>query len=148
MAYTLLHKYRYGTKRQRLCRTVKAKARKFLRYNMLKIILVGMLLTGIFIGVKAAAYAQSVKINDYGRQVAYKAYTVREGDTVWGIASDLAALNPEYSDIRQYVAAIEKINKLHGGKIESGRIILIPYYVNADGKVKHDDIYSKYGIGE
>lgn len=119
---------------------------------MPKIIIFGLpligMLAGIFIGVKATTYAQSVKLNDYGRQKVYTAYTVKSGDTVWGIAQDLAALNPEYNDIRQYVTAINKANKLVDGEIKSGQVILIPYYVNTDKVVDYDEIYSKYGIGD
>ena len=76
----------------------------------------------------------------------YTTYTVRSGDTIWGIAQDLAALNPEFNDIRQYVAAIEKANRMFGDDLKTGQIILIPYYVNLDGNTDHDTIYSKYGI--
>lgn len=138
------------TRWQRFCRISKRRLRKFLIKNMPKIILftpliIGLLM-GFFLGVKTTTYAQSVKLNDYGRQMVYTTYTVRSGDTIWGIAQDLAALNPEFNDIRQYVAAIEKANRMFGDDLKTGQIILIPYYVNLDGNTDHDTIYSKYGI--
>lgn len=120
--------------------------------RMAKLVLVGFplfgMLAGIFIGVKANSYAQSIRINDYGRQIAYTVYTVKPGDTVWGIAQDLAAFNPEFNDIRQYVSAIQKANDMESGSIEAGEVILIPYYISPNGILDYDTIYSKYGIGK
>ena len=86
-------------------------------------------------------------MNDYGRRKTFTTYTVRESDTIWGIAEDLAALNPEYNDIRQYVADIEEANHIYGSTIKAGQHILIPYYISQDGTVSHDELYGRYGIG-
>lgn len=102
---------------------------------------------GIFIGARVTLYAQTTALNDYGRQQFYTEYTVRPGDTIWGIASDLSALNPEYNDIRQYVAAIEKMNGIKGRNLKAGETLLIPYFVSPDGTMDYNEIYSKYGIG-
>ncbi len=140
------------TEWQRFKRIMKRHIGKFLRRNIFEVIALIILLMGMgagaFIGVKATNYAQSNKINDYGRHQTYTAYTVKSGDTVWDIAADLAALNPEYNDIRQYVIEIERLNKIHGGDIKAGQKILIPYFIGPDGTVSHDEIYSKYGIGD
>lgn len=132
-------------------RIMKRRIKKFLNRHMVKMILFGLplvgMIIGILIGVKITTYAQSTKLNDYGRQISYVAYTVKSGDSVWEIASDLAALNPEYNDIRQYVAAIEKANNLYGSKLKAGEIILIPYYTSTSG-MNYNEIYSKYGIGK
>lgn len=137
---------------QRFRRTMKKRTRRFLRRNLATIIVVGLLsigvAAGLFVGTKVSNYAQSIKLNDYGRNQTFTTYTVKGGDTIWGIAADLAALNPEYNDIRQYVAAIEKLNKIYDGHIEAGQTILIPYFIGPDGEVSHDEIYSKYGIGQ
>lgn len=150
--YTRPVRRRKETGWERFCRNTKRCMKRFLQRNLIKMVLIGLpllgMFAGIFIGVKYSTYAQSTKINDYGRQKVYTAYRVKSGDTIWGIAQDLAALNPEYNDIRQYVAAIEKANKLADGEIHTGQIILIPYYINADGTVSHDEIYQKYGIGD
>lgn len=137
---------------ERFRRIMRKRIRRFLQKNLPRMIVIGILLIGIFIGafagVKVTNYAQSVKINDYGRRQVFTTYRVKSGDTIWGIAADLAALNPEYNDIRQYVKAIEDLNKNYTGEIKAGDIILIPYYISPDGEVAHDEIYSKYGIGE
>lgn len=143
---------RYETGFQRFRRIMRRRTRRFLQKNLGGIIVIGLLsigiLLGLFVGTKTANYAQSVKLNDYGRQKTFTTYTVKSGDTVWGIAADLAALNPEYNDIRQYVAEIEKLNKIYDGSIKAGQTILIPYFIGPNGEVSHDEIYSKYGIGQ
>lgn len=140
-----------GTQR-RTAGNMKKRIKKALWRNRAALILICPLLigmfAGIFIGVSAANHAQSTKINDYGRHKTYTEYTVQPGDTVWGIASDLAALNPEYNDIRQYVMAIRSMNRIAGDDIKAGQTLLIPYYINTDGTISHDEIYSKYGIGQ
>ena len=137
---------------QRFRRVTRKRFFRFLRKNFTAVVTVTLLSIGIAIGAfgatKVANYAQSTKLNDYGRHQTFTTYTVKSGDTIWGIAADLAALNPEYNDIRQYVAEIEKLNKLYDGQVEAGQTILIPYFIGPDGEVSHDEIYSKYGIGQ
>lgn len=137
------------TDMQRAKRLLKRRMRRFVKQNAAKMLLIGLplagLLIGLFIGIKAANYANATTINDYGRHQAYSSYVVRSGDTVWDIASDLAALNPEYNDVRQYVYEIEKLNHLSSGTLKSGQVIIIPYYVGDEG-LTSDQIYEKYGI--
>lgn len=140
--------------RRRKTRTanwIRRQTKRFVRRHFAAIILMTPLiigiLTGIFIGVKASAYARSTRINDYGRQMVFTTYRVKTGDTIWEIASDLAALNPEFNDVRQYMAAIMKANRMGSGEIRSGQIILIPYFINMDG-MNDDEIRAKYGIDE
>lgn len=143
---------RHETGFRRFRRIMKKRLARFLRKNFAAIAVVTLLSVGIAIGAftatKVSNYAQSTRLNDYGRYQTFTTYTVKSGDTIWGIASDLAALNPEYNDIRQYVAEISKLNKIYDGQIKAGQTILIPYFIGPDGEVSHDEIYSKYGIGE
>lgn len=134
---------RKRTLKQRIKRAVK----RFLRRYIGQIIIIGLLLIGmvigIFIGMKAADYNRSRKINDYGRKMAFVSYEIKSGDTIWSIASDLLPLNPEYNDVRQYVKAIEDVNGVYSGDIHSGNHIIIPFYVDSKDT---DAIYEKYGI--
>lgn len=143
---------RQETEWQRFKRLLIRRMRKILKQNMKWIIIIGLplisLFIGIFIGMKASDYIRTTKINDYGRQMVYTSYTVKSGDTLWGIAQDLAALNPEFNDIRQYVSTIKKTNNMSTDEIKSGQNIIIPYYISPNGIVNHDEIYSKYGIGK
>lgn len=149
MTRTMAAPRRRETGVQKVMKTAKRMGRKFLRRHLVKLILIGLpligLIAGLFIGMKVTTYSQSVKLNDYGRMAAYKQYTVKSGDTIWGIASDLAALNPEYNDIRQYVEAIKTANQLYTGDIKAGQTILIPYYISPNG-MGYDEICSKYGL--
>lgn len=149
--HTRTHARRRETGLQRFVRVAKRTGRRFLQRHLVKLILIGLpllgLAVGLFVGIKVTSYTQSVKLNDYGRMVSYKQYTVREGDTVWGIASDLAALNPEYNDIRQYVNAIKKANELYSDHIEVGQVIFIPYYISPN-KMDYNEIYDKYGLNQ
>lgn len=134
----------------RFRRLLKKYIKQRMRENIFAVLLIGLVIgaaIGIFGGVRASAYARQHTVNDYGREKAFVAYEVKAGDTIWGIAKDLAALNPEYNDIRQYVYEIERMNSIYGGNIEQGDIIFIPYYVNAEGFKDSGDIYSQYGIG-
>lgn len=133
-----------------VCRVVKKRFRKFIHQKAPAFILAGVvfgMLMGLFCGIRISNYAKQNSMNDYGRRKTFTTYTVREGDTIWGIAEDLAALNPEYNDIRQYVADIEEANHIYGGTIKAGQHILIPYYISQDGTVSHDELYGRYGIG-
>lgn len=136
---------------QFICRVLKKRFHKYMQRNIMAVAVTGIIIgmcVGAFVGMKAANFAQTNRINDYGRDKTFTTYTVKPGDTIWGIAQDLAALNPEYNDIRQYVADIEKMNRLYTGEIRSGQIIYIPYYISHDGIASHEDIYLKYGIGD
>lgn len=144
--------HRHKTEWQRFRRIIGHHVKKIVKQNMKWIIFIGLpligMIIGIFIGMSVSTYMQSTKMNDYGREMVYTTYTVKSGDTIWGIAQDLAALNPEFNGIRQYVSAIKQINQMSTSEIKSGQNIIIPYYISPNGTINPDEIYSKYGIGE
>ena len=80
-------------------------------------------------------------MNDYGRELRYAEYEVRSGDTYWSIAEDLYILNPEFTDIRQYVNLLQKTNRSFD-YIRQGQTILIPYYADPDTGL--DDVIQAY----
>lgn len=134
---------------QRIRRLSKRVIVRFINKHIAKLVFIGLpllgMIAGIFVGLKIAAHTQATKLNDYGRKEAYVSYRVQSGDTVWNIASDLAALNPEYNDIRQYVDVIKETNGLRSGDIRAGETILIPYYISPNDR-DVTEIYAKYGI--
>lgn len=136
-------------KLKKAVRILKRRMKKFLFRHRAAILLCTTLLIGLIagtvLGVKASDYIRSETVNDYGRHRTYTLYTVERGDTVWSIAEDLIALNPEYNDIRQYVSVIQRMNNISGTELKSGQMILIPYYTN-DGDTAYDELCEKYGI--
>lgn len=94
------------------------------------------------------------EIRDYGRELHYSAYTVRSGDTMWDIAVEMAALNPEYTDIRQYLHELQSVNQNYGDYLQEGTQILIPYYATPAEKMRGGGsleeemitVYAKYDI--
>lgn len=143
------HRRRKESDFQKIHRLSKRMMVQFINRHIAKLVFIGLpllgMLVGIFVGMKITAHNQSAKINDYGRKEAYVSYRVQSGDTVWNIASDLAALNPEYNDIRQYVDVIKETNGLRSGDIRTGEMILIPYYISPNDR-NMTEIYAKYGI--
>lgn len=94
------------------------------------------------------------EIRDYGRELHYSAYTVQYGDTMWDIAVEMAALNPEYTDIRQYLHELQSVNQNYGDHLQEGTQILIPYYATPAEKMRGGGsleeemitVYAKYNI--
>lgn len=103
-------------------------------------------IAGMAMGTRLSAFARQHAMNDYGREKTFVTYEVQYGDTLWSIAKDLSALNPEYNDIRQYVSELERVNAAYGGHIEAGDVILIPYFTSADGVETYESVYGRYGI--
>ena len=58
------------------------------------------LIAGIAITSAVNWAASRNDTRDYGRELRYSNYTVQAGDTLWDIAQDMAAVNPEFTDVR------------------------------------------------
>lgn len=74
----------------------------------------------LWIGVPAAANA--LRGDAHLAQAPTAAYVVRQGDTLWAIASRSAP----GSDPRQVVDRIDAMNGLHGGAIVPGQVLVVP----------------------
>lgn len=134
---------------QRFCRLFKRATRRFINRHIAKLVFIGLpllgVIAGIFIGMRIETYKRATTMNDYGRERRYVSYEIKSGDSLWSIASDLAPLNPEYNDIRQYIYDIKEINGLYSDNIRSGHYIILPYYAGGNG-VDVNTVYDKYGI--
>ncbi len=115
--------------------TLPRRVRKFISRNAETIVVTVIFLMGLAVGVLLANGAHWLSdrnaMNDYGRELRYAEYEVRSGDTYWSIAKDLFVLNPEFTDIRQYVNLLQKTNRSFD-YIRQGQTILIPYYADPD----------------
>ena len=68
----------------------------------------------------------SAKARPEALQKYYTSVTVQPGDSLWSIARQFA---PEYSDLREYVDQLMKINDLKNTEsLRSGQSLVIVYY--------------------
>lgn len=129
------------------------------RSNMVPyMIICGLLAAGIIIGIIATSFVMNLaarnRTRDYGRELRYSTYTVQSGDTMWDIAVDMAPLNPEFSDVRQYLYLLQKTNRNFGDDLIAGTDIQIPYYATPSQKMRDGgsleqvmiSTYAKYDI--
>lgn len=86
--------------------------RKFKRFMFLSILFISILV-----------FASMTTINAYSKDIPQFDYiNVREGDTLWSIASQYT----ENKEIREVIYEITKANNLHDASIYPGDIIKIP----------------------
>ena len=119
---------------------------KFVRWynnHIAIIVLVGLpLITAIaatLIATGIADYKNANAMRDYGRNKYYTVYDIQNGDTLWGIASDMTSINPEYPNIQKYIDEVLFINNMmDANNITSGDFLILPYYSN--GKSTQDII--------
>lgn len=146
----------YPRRRRRL--TPYERAARWFRKNFVAIAVSVILGLGIAAGSAATSawlgFQARNTVRDYGRELSYAEYRVAGGDTMWDIAVDMAALNPEFQDVRQYLALLQKTNHIYGDHLEAGQVILVPYYAtpaerSRDGDTLEETMirtYEKYGI--
>lgn len=122
---------------------------KFVQKNLAQIVIGGLLcagfLLGTFVTYNVMSWRNSHQLRDFGRELVYTTYTVRSGDTMWSIASDMSALNPEFPDMRQYLSLLQRTNHNYGDVLLSGTTIIIPYYQSGTGR-DFISIYERYGL--
>jgi len=71
-------------------------------------------------------FASTLTINAYSKDIPqFKYINVKEGDTLWSIASDYA----DNREIRQVIYEISKANNIHNASIYPGDVIKVPLTV-------------------
>lgn len=121
---------------------------------------VGLVALGVVLGIAATRFAGWIAarndMRDYGRELRYASYTVQSGDTLWDISEEMAAVNPEFTDVRQYLSLLRDANHIYGDYVQEGRVISIPYYATPSEKMRGGgsleesvvSVYAKYGIAD
>lgn len=84
------------------------------------VVLVAALLLAFAVGVVVAA--GSVATGEAGTPEPTKVVTVGTGDTLWGIASDLA----DDGDVQSMMTRIERLNALESGMLSAGQKLVVP----------------------
>ena len=84
------------------------------------LMIIGLGFSVLFLG------GNSAKARPEAVQKYYTSVTVRPGDTLWSLAQQYA---PEYSDIREYVDELIRINHLYSTEsLRPGQSLVILYY--------------------
>ena len=85
-----------------------------------------MRVTNHAIGLVTAALmgfgGQSAATGEAGDPVPTRTVVVHEGDTLWAIASEVAAPG----DVREMIHQIEELNALSGASLSEGQVIAVP----------------------
>ena len=81
-----------------------------------------LLLLGILLAVLTVFGSHSAATGDAGVPVQTRTVEVREGDTLWGIASEVA----KPGQVREMVDQIEELNALSGSALSEGQEIAVP----------------------
>ena len=85
-----------------------------------------LVLTAVFLGLMLAAFvvfgAHSAATGEAGAPVPTQTVEVGEGDTLWGLASQVA----EPGHVREMILQIQELNALSGAALVEGQEIAIP----------------------
>jgi LysM repeat protein len=81
-----------------------------------------LLFLGLLLAVLTVYGSHSAATGEAGTQVATRTVEVGEGDTLWGIASEVA----EPGQVRAMVHQIQEINALSGAGLQIGQEIAVP----------------------
>jgi hypothetical protein len=85
-------------------------------------VLAVLLLLGILLAVLTMFGSHSAATSDAGVPVQTRTIEVGEGDTLWGIASEVA----KPGEVREMVHQIEELNALSGSGLSVGQEIAVP----------------------
>lgn len=81
-----------------------------------------LLLLGLLLAVLTVFGSHSAATGDAGVPVQTRTVEVGEGDTLWGIASEVA----KPGEVREMVHQIEELNALSGSALSVGQEIAVP----------------------
>ena len=81
-----------------------------------------LLLLGLLLAVLTVYGSHSAATGEAGAPVATRTVEVGEGDTLWGIASEVAAPG----QVRDMVHQIQELNALSGAGLQVGQEIAVP----------------------
>ena len=81
-----------------------------------------LLLLGLLLAVLTVYGSHSAATGEPGTPVPTRTVEVGEGDTLWGIASDVA----EPGQVRDMVHQIQELNALSGSSLQVGQEIAVP----------------------
>jgi len=81
-----------------------------------------LLLLGLLLAVLTVYGSHSAATGEAGAPVATRTVEVGEGDTLWGIASEVA----EPGQVRDMVHRIQELNALSGAGLQIGQEIAVP----------------------
>ena len=81
-----------------------------------------LLLLGLLLAVLTVYGSHSAATGEAGTPVPTRTVEVGEGDTLWGIASDVA----EPGHVRDMVHQIQELNALSGASLQVGQEIAVP----------------------
>lgn len=84
------------------------------------VVLLASLVLAFVVGILVAA--GSVATGEAGTPEPTRVLTVGTGDTLWGIASDLA----DDGDVRDMMQRIESLNALESGMLAAGQRLVVP----------------------
>jgi LysM repeat protein len=85
-------------------------------------VVVTMLLLVVVLGALTLFSGHSAATGESGTPAPTRTVVVGEGDTLWGIAADVAGPG----DIREVVHDIEKLNSLPGPGLVEGQVLAVP----------------------
>lgn len=83
-----------------------------------------LLLLGLLLAVLTVYGSHSAATGETGSPVPTRTVEVGEGDTLWGIASDVA----EPGQVRDMVHQIQELNALSGASLQVGQEIAVPVH--------------------
>jgi hypothetical protein len=85
-------------------------------------VVVTFLMLGLLLAALTLFSGHSAATDESGTDVPTRTVVVGEGDTLWGIAQEVAGPG----DIREVVHSIEKLNSLPGPSLVEGQVLAVP----------------------